>query len=417
VDKIWIMAAAVALVAAACSGGSSTPTAAVAAPTTSVAGPSATPTTAGDTVTVTTEVPESAVEGISAPTGWVLTEVGPGTKPVLALNGDIPGIAYLLERQDGFVAYANGAAGWETETVIEGYFYGPIGIAYDPSGTPHIAYHDHQAPSFEQDLGDLTHAVRSADAAWSIDAAAHDGHDGWDPTIAIGPDGIVRAAGIDPVQFGSDEGVEYYELGAAGWEIEAIGTGPVAYEFNVALAVHPGGEPALTYYDTAAAELRYAARTGGTWAIETVDADGDVGRYSSLAFDAAGVPHVAYYELQTNTSGAIRYATLTADGWTVETIDTLSRVRPGFTGARRIASVAIDSAGVPHVAYSDEAGLHYATRTSSGWDTTQVVTPGESPLGQLVSLAIDDSDRPHMTFFELTQADPIDGVVYYLTTG
>jgi hypothetical protein len=335
----------------------------------------------------------------------------------VALNNDVPGIAYLLERQDGFVAYADEAGGWQPETVIEGYFYGPIGIAYDPSGVAHIAYHDHQASSFQQDLGDLTHAVRTADASWAIDVAEDDGHDGWDSTIAIGPDGIVRAAGIDPVQFGSEEGVEYYELSADGWQIESIGTGPVAYEFNVALAVQPNGEPALTYYDTATTELRYAARTGDTWSIETVDADGDVGRYSSLAFDTAGTPHVAYYELTTNTGGAIRYATLTADGWVVETIDTLDQVRPGFTGARRIASLAVDSTGVPHVAYSDEAGLHYATRTDAGWDTVQIVTPGNSPLGQLVSLAIDTSDRPHITFFELTEADPIDGVIYYLTTG
>lgn len=410
--KLSITAVTIALLAAACSAGNSTQTT-----TTTNAEPPATTATAGDTTPATTEAPESGGDGISAVAGWALTEVGVGTKPVLGLNGDVPGIAYILERQDGFVAYADAADNWQTETVVEGYFYGPIGVAYDPSGTPHIAYHDHQASSFQQDLGDLTHAVRSTDATWSVDAAKHDGHDGWDSTIAIGPDGTVRAAGIDPVQFGSEEGVEYYELGQDGWEIESIGTGPIAYEFNVALAVRPDGQPALTYYDTATSELRYATRTGDTWSIETVDADGDVGRYSSLAFDTAGTPHVAYYELQTNSGGAIRYATLTADGWTVETIDTLDQVRPGFTGARRIAAVAIDSAGIPQVTYSDEAGLHYAARTDAGWDTAQIVTPGDSPLGQLVSLAIDGSDRPHITFFELTQADPIDGVIYYLTTG
>ncbi len=411
--RIYVAATAVALVAAACSGGSSTTT------NTTTPTPAATTATTSTAATTppATASPEPGNGSVSVVDGWELTEIGSGTKPVLALNADAPGIAYILERQDGFVAYADEASGWQPEPVVEGYFYGPIGIAYDPSGVAHIAYHDHQASSFQQDLGDLTLATRRSDATWAINPAVHDGHDGWDSTIAIGPDGIVRAAGIDPVQFGSEEGVEYYELGIDGWQIDAIGTGPVAYEFNVALAIQPDGEPALTYYDTATTELRYAARTGNTWSIETVDEDGDVGRYSSLAFDTAGTPHVAYYELLTNTGGAIRYATLTADGWIVETIDTLDQVRPGFTGARRIASLAVDSAGVPHVAYSDEAGLHYATRTDAGWDTTQILTPGDSPLGQLVSLAIDTGDQSHITFFELTEADPIGGVVYYLTTG
>jgi hypothetical protein len=38
------------------------------------------------------------------------------------------------------------------------------------------------------------------------------------------------------------------------------------------------------------------------------------------------------------------------------------------------------------------------------------------PLGQLVSLAIDGDDRPHIAIYEVTQTQPLDGLVSYITT-
>ena len=39
-----------------------------------------------------------------------------------------------------------------------------------------------------------------------------------------------------------------------------------------------------------------AAQTSSAWQIETVDSDGYVGRYSSLALDSSGYPHISYLE-------------------------------------------------------------------------------------------------------------------------
>jgi hypothetical protein len=417
IQPVLLLVAALGLVAASCGGddagddGGSDPTTTEGSTTTEESSSApATSTTTGDS--------GKAIDGdltFAVAEGYTATAIGEGVKPDLELAPDgTPGITYIHEDLDGFIDYADAASGWSPERVVDGYFYGPIGLAYTPDAQPRIAYHDHQDTSFNQDLGDLTYAVRS-DEAWTIEAINDDGHDGWDSTIAIGPDTVVRAAGIDPEQFGSTVGVEYYELGDGGWTVTEIGSGAVAYEFNVSLAVDPDGNPALTYYDTTNAELKYATRTNSAWSIETVDAEGDAGRYSSLAFDSAGTPHISYLRLDGPTSGTVRYATLDGDAWTTGDIDTLDNLRTGFTGTRRNTAIALDADQTPHVVYSDESVVKRAIANAGAWEISPILTAGDQPLGQLVSFRLADDGTLHLATFEVTNESPLTGVVAYIT--
>ena len=368
-----------------------------------------------DVPTVVSDDVDGPAASVAA--GWSATAIGQGIKPVLALDGSgSPAVAYLIEDVgEGFVAFASAAEGWTPDRLIEGYFYGPIGLAFDPQGQPNVVYHDHQASQFQQDLGDLTYAVRDA-SGWQVAAAEDDGHDGWDSTIAIGADGVVRAAGIDPSQFDGTDGVEYYELRDGAWTVTAIGSGPIKYEFNVSLAVGPDGLPALSYYDDIAGDLIFASFDGGSWNLETVASEGDVGKFSSLQFDAQGRPHISFFEEQTSSSGRVRYAVRDGDTWTIEEIGTLANVALGPVGARRNSSLALDALGVPHVAFSDRSVIRYATRTDAGWQVDEIATAdGGVPLGQLVSLELDGAGTPHLAFYEMMGSTPSSGRVVYLT--
>ena len=53
----------------------------------------------------------------------------------------------------------------------------------------------------------------------------------------------------------------------------------------------------VSYYDATRGDLKFATRSGGTWATHTVDGTtADVGLYASLALDSDGVPGIAYFQ-------------------------------------------------------------------------------------------------------------------------
>ncbi|MDH3499523.1 MAG: hypothetical protein OEM97_05335 [Acidimicrobiia bacterium] len=113
----------------------------------------------------------------------------------------------------------------------------------------------------------------------------------------------------------------------------------------------------------------------------------------------------------------MRYATLADGSWNIEDVVALDAILTGFTGARRVTHIAIDSNEQPHIVYGDEAFVGYAARGRSGWSTETIVEAGELRLGQLVSFALDGEDAPHVSMFEVTRSNPLNGTIAYLTTG
>ena len=418
--KPLLLIVALALVAAACASSdgdvaaSPPTTAAESAPTTSVApAPPSTLPPGDDATTGGGSVDEGLTFGVA--TGWSATALGSGVKPVVALDStDAVSVAWIFEAiGEGFVAYASAADGWERQSTVEGYFYGPIDLDFDSADTPNIVYHDHQADNFDPGLGDLARVYRDG-SGWVTDTASDDGHDGWDSTLTIGADGVVHAAGVDPAQFGGQDGIEYYRNAGDGWEVTAIGSGPIPYQYNIGLALDPTGSPALTYYNDVDGDLKFASLDGGAWTLQTVVSDGDVGKHSSLAFDSQGRAAVTFFEQISGSEGNIRFAINDGGAWIVETIGSLGAYSDG--NARRNSSLVFDSQGRAHVVFSDTSGVWYSVRGDSGWETEQIVT-ADLPLGQLVSLVLDGSDVPHLALYEITNSSPLDGTIAYLTRG
>jgi hypothetical protein len=161
-------------------------------------------------------------------------------------------------------------ASFDIIEVATGYFYGPLDIVIVGDSIPHIVYHDHQATTFDLALGDQTHVFRPIDF-WLHQPIADDGHDGWDNSIATFNEGVYSAS-IDPAQFGSTVGVEYWD----GESVEAIGSGPVDYQFGTSIAMDAQGNPHISYFDFSvqfqkSETLKYATKQNGVWDIETVD--------------------------------------------------------------------------------------------------------------------------------------------------
>ncbi len=348
---------------------------------------------------------------------WKTQEIGEGIKPSFAIDENgVAHITFLTEADHGALFYAhNRNGGFEVETVAEGYFYGPIDLALTPGADPIIAYHDHQALQFDPALGDEVIAELS-ESGWELTTVADDGHDGWDNSIAVDEAGNWHTAGVDPSQFGSEDGVEYATIVDGAITVVPVGSGPIKYEFATSIQLNSSGSPAIAFYNDRDQQLELASLGAGGWSVEVVDDMGDAGRYASLAYDADGEPHIAYYVAEGSESGTVRHAWKDASGWQIENVGNLQNLRMGHTGARKITSLAFDPEGGLHLAYTDRDRLIYAQRTDDRWIGQEVVEPGSRMLGQLVELAIDADGNPHLIWFDAVSLSPsLQGVVFYAT--
>jgi hypothetical protein len=92
-----------------------------------------------------------------------------------------------------------------------------------------------------------------------------------------------------------------------------------------------------------------------TWNIQTVDSNGNVGIYTSIALDADGYPHISYSDW---ANVALKYAAFNGSTWEIETVES--------TGGRH-TSIALDSDACPHISYYDYTNedLKYAAFNGS----------------------------------------------------
>ena len=399
---ITLVAAAAVIFAAACVGEAAT----VAPTTTPLSTPtqSATPiaTDATDATvppakdTTAPQPTNPATEVSASGRVWEISTVDTqGAKPSVAIAPDgTPHVAFILEAEPGFLKHAVLAdGGWTVSTVATGYFYGPLDLAMDDDGKPHISWHNH-------DTENEGYAVLK-DGEWQISDVAHPGHDGWDNNIAVDSTGTPHTVSIDPSQFGSDSGVEYATLSGGAWRVEEVGSGAVPYEFGTDIAMDSQDKPHLVWFDDSSKDLKYAVRTDGSWTISTVDSDGDVGRFPSLAIDGGDLPSISYFERTGNSAGFIKLARRDGTSWDTQRIDELNDTFIDFFGARKTSSLALDPDGNPIVAYSDEAAVKLAQWDGRQWVVETVITAGELPLGQQVSLAVDGQKVLHLVFADV----------------
>lgn len=162
------------------------------------------------------------------------------------------------------------------------------------------------------------------------------------------------------------------------------------------MAYDAAGTLHVAYYDAAAKHLKYTRQsTGGAWTDPAVvDAtSGDVGRSASLAVDKFGRPGVAYYDA---ANGDLRYAYLeNGTAWRTVAVDT-----KGSVGQN--PSLAFDAKGVASISYyrQDSGDLRLATLKSlakNRWGVSTITKKGD--VGQFSSLAIDPAtNRPTVAF-------------------
>jgi len=272
-------------------------------------------------------------EPIPRPSGasesFTVAGLSPGTMYYLALRvaDEAGGLSDLSNLASGTTA----STGWETQ-VVDGQAGGSMhALVYDPSGQPAIAYGD-----------DVNNVVRFA-----------------------------RWNGLS-------------------WDIETVDAG--AGTAGIDLAYDPSdGNPSVSYGNGAFGRngyLKFAHRQGPSWTIQLVDGKGAYTDWTSLAYDPRDrFPSISYVSVSKNDEGTLKLAHWDGTSWSLQIVE---------VGARaRYSSLAFDPAGNPSIAYSDDVNrdrifetLKLARWNGLSWEI-QIVETGVNGYGISPDLAFD----------------------------
>ncbi|OPY30917.1 MAG: Fibronectin type III domain protein [Methanomassiliicoccales archaeon PtaU1.Bin124] len=202
----------------------------------------------------------------------------------------------------------------------------------------------------------------------------------------------VDADGFVHISFFSGSNTLKYMTNANGeWTTTTVDTANGAGFFN-SIAVDAKGKVHIAYYDSTNLELKYATNAGGSWAITVVTSTGDVGKYNSIAVGKNGTIGMSFYDSSNNR---LMYASLASGSWTVVTVDSNN------AGVGSNLCYAADDK--PVIVYLEQSTYHlmYATNNAGTW-TTGTVDSGT--IGAVISASIDSFGYLYVAYNDVTAA-------------
>src|SRR5215469_8013166 len=157
------------------------------------------------------------------------------------------------------------------------------------------------------------------------------------------------------------------------------------------------------------------SQTRSSWEIEVVDKSAGAKSFSSLAIDRLGDFHLIY---SNQAYRELRYAFRKKQDkrWDIATVDNMGGLS---------ASLAVDSRGWSHIAYSSDRlpGLYYASWDGKRW---QKVLIDPAKTGHHMSIRLDSQDNPRISYYQQEFSDGLiardlkyayfDGKSWYIQT-
>jgi hypothetical protein len=175
------------------------------------------------------------------------------------------------------------------------------------------------------------------------------------------------------------------------------------------------GSPHISYFDNATGGLKYARWTGSNWATEVVEPSAGVAWiYSSIAVDSAGNPCIGYGD---GWRGPLKYAKDANDSsgvtsWTFQTVNGTRMVGLG-------PSLALDSAGKPHISYQEReddtfykdgspsgVNLKYVSWNGTAWTIQVADTDQDHDIGGWSSVKLNSEGNPHISYCYFENSTP-----------
>ena len=270
-------------------------------------------------------------------------------------------------------------------------------IALDSNGAVHICS--------KTLTTDNLYYTTNASGSWQSATLDSSGHVGGDCFIILDSDDDIHIIYFDD----SNNNLKYATkalssaIAASNWAISTMDNNGNVGNFG-SMAVDANDRLHVAYYSSYDSCLKYATKDDGssTWSREVVESAGVVGKFTSIALDSNGKPHITYRDTS-NTN--LKYAHKMGSSWVTATIDSTSLSGSG-------TSLAIDSNDHLHVAYkTNSTEIAYMTNRSGSWVKTTLDANTTGNWGvNYINLMLDEGDDPHVVY-----SDTVDHDIFYMS--
>ncbi len=293
-----------------------------------------------------------------------------------------PHLAYYNDSSDNLVYRYYDGTQWLTGLQKFG-FYNYISLELDAGDNPHITYYSttSQVAAYTYYDGATWHDIQITPGQQSSGEFA---------ALALTDGGLPVVVFNNPYA----QNISIAKLVGSSFvitEVQHAAISTDAFSF-ISLQLDENDYPHVSYCYGAwvggCSQLRYAANNGTTWSIETLDSAQGPGYYSSLALDSAGYPHISYY---TNGMG-LRYTQKDASGWHPQVVTT------GSSGV--YSALALDNNDIPSIAYYEQTNslMKYTYWDGSTWAMN--MSPDQNEAGEYMNLEMDAAGNPHLAYWD-----------------
>ncbi|MCK4341950.1 MAG: hypothetical protein KAY37_09535 [Phycisphaerae bacterium] len=331
---------------------------------------------------------EKDVVDFEGTTGW---------ECAIALDSDgRPHISHIDAEGDMRLKYARWTGTeWLREDVAP-CFYGwrATSIALDANDNPRIAYRGvHGDPHYH-----LCYASKTG-STWTIETVDAEHFCAYSCDLAIDESNAPHIVYTGDLGVGQSY-LKYAHWNGSQWVMESIGPTNGRTGISASIALDLQDRPHVCCYDEGNARLMYARRIGGSWDIHN-DLDLDGGWMSDIAVDGNGNPHICYVMGQEWTEPQeLRWVHSPNGGASWNAPERVDGV-PGEYDAVGCCAIAIGENTDVHISYayglysSEFHCLKYATKLGSQW-TDEIVDIRDS---RNTSLALDAAGLPHIAYW------------------
>ena len=253
------------------------------------------------------------------------------------------------------LVYATNKSGTWQISSIENYIslYPYSSIAVDTNGAVHISYQD--THNFF-----LKYAT-NAGGSWQTTIVDASERTGKETSIALDANGNVHIA-----YRSMDNGNLMYATNAQGsWATEMLDNQNLTWA-STDIAIDSAGKVHIAFGGGSTVSLKMISNESGTWVVQNADSSSYAWYDISLALDENDFAHISYYN---DIDQTLRYATNSLGTWQGFVVDKAkSRMTyPGVVG--KYNSIALDSTGKIHIAYSANGLFHAAFALGIGGPT------------------------------------------------